>query len=68
MTNQSNRPTHKVYAVREGKKKSFWQEIGAAWEHKDGNGFNVQLSLLPLNGAEIVIRKPREKAELEATA
>ena len=30
----------------------------------DGEGFNVKLDMLPLNGAEIVIRKPKpEEAE-----
>jgi hypothetical protein len=27
--------------------------------HSDGWGFNVKLDYLPLNGAEIVIRKPK---------
>jgi hypothetical protein len=55
-----SRPTHRVYAVRKtGDESSFWTEIGAAWSHQDGKGFNVKLDYLPLNGAEIVIREPR---------
>ena len=64
----SSRPTHRVYAVTKGKDdKSFWSEIGAAWSHQDGKGFNLKLDYLPLNGAEIVIREPRaEQAPAEA--
>jgi len=59
MTTTTKRPSHKVYAVTKGTKRSFWQEIGAAWVHADGEGFKVKLDMLPLNGAEIVIRKPK---------
>jgi hypothetical protein len=56
----SSRPTHRVYAVKKiGDDKSHWTEIGAAWTHQDGKGFNVKLEFLPLAGAEIVIREPR---------
>lgn len=59
-----NRPTHRVYAVRKiGNDKSFWTVIGAAWANRDGKGFNVKLDLLPLTGAEIVIREPRDEDE-----
>jgi hypothetical protein len=62
----SNRPTHRVYAVTKNGKHSFWQPIGAAWAHSDGEGFNLRLEYLPLNDAEIVIRRP--KAEITETA
>ena len=56
----NSRPTHRVYAVKKvGDDKSFWTDIGAAWSHQDGKGFNVKLDFIPLNGAEIVIREPR---------
>ncbi len=62
MTTTSKLPSHKVYAVTKGSKRNFWREIGAAWAHEDGEGFNLKLDMLPLNGAEIVIRKPRAEA------
>jgi len=45
-------PSHHAYHVRgrEGEK-GFWTRIGAAWQHKDGKGFNVQLDCVPLDGA-----------------
>jgi hypothetical protein len=62
MTTTSKLPSHKVYAVTKGSKRNFWREIGAAWAHADGEGFNLKLDMLPLNGAEIVIRKPKADA------
>ena len=67
----SNRPTHRVYAVtRKDPKnrddKGFWQSIGAAWAHEDGKGFTLKLELLPLTGAEIVAREPKDKTEAES--
>ena len=58
----SKRPTHRVYAVKKiGEDNSHWTEIGAAWAHQDGKGFNLKLDYLPLGGAEIVIREPKAK-------
>lgn len=49
--NNSKRPTHYAYQVKEGKdNQSHWQKIGAVWPHKDGNGFRVQLDSFPVNG------------------
>jgi hypothetical protein len=63
MSKSNNRPSHRVYAVSKNGERNFWQPIGAAWAHGDGEGFNVKLEYLPLNAAEIVIRKP--KAEID---
>jgi hypothetical protein len=59
MSKSTNRPSHRVYAVTKNGERNFWQPIGAAWAHGDGEGFNLKLDYLPLNGAEIVIRKPK---------
>jgi hypothetical protein len=59
MSKSSNLPSHRVYAVTREGKKSYWNAIGAAWPHGDGEGFNVKLDFLPINGADIVIRKPK---------
>lgn len=67
MSKSSNLPSHRVYAVTKNGKQSYWRPIGAAWPHGDGEGFNLKLDYLPLNGAEIVIRKPKPEAtEAEA--
>ena len=59
MTTTNKRPSHRVYAVSKTGERSFWREIGAAWSHTDGDGFSLKLDFLPLNGAELVIRKPK---------
>jgi hypothetical protein len=66
MNKSTNHPSHRVYAVTKTGKQSFWRPIGAAWAHSDGEGFNLKLEYLPLNGAEIVVRTP--KAEITETA
>jgi hypothetical protein len=59
----SKLPTHNVYTVRnrEGRK-PFWTKIGSAWAHADGNGFNVQLECVPLDG-RITLRVVSEKQD-----
>lgn len=68
MSKSTNRPSHRVYAVTKNGERSFWNAIGAAWAHSDGEGFNLQLDYLPLNpGTQIVIRKPKA-GEAEAAS
>lgn len=62
----SNKPAFNAYTVQdrgEGKD-AFWLKIGAAFEHKDSKGFNLELQALPIDG-RIVLRewKEPEKAE-----
>jgi hypothetical protein len=51
-TKPSNKsPSHFAYHVRDREgKKSVWTRIGSAWPHADGNGFNLQVELVPLDG------------------
>jgi hypothetical protein len=60
-------PAYRIYSVAKhgGDKKSTWQEIGAAWKHKDGKGLNLQFNARPLEGAEIVLRIPSAKGKSE---
>ncbi len=47
----SKSPTHSVYHVRDRQGgKAFWTRIGAAWAHTDGQGFNIQVECVPLDG------------------
>ena len=66
MSKSPNLPSHRVYAVVRNGKQSYWHPIGAAWPHGDGEGFNLKLDYLPLNGADIVIRKPKVETETAA--
>ena len=59
----SKTPSHIAYQVRDREGgKGFFTRIGAAWQHKDGQGFNVQLDCVPLDG-RIVLRVASEKKE-----
>ena len=49
-TSSGNRPTHIAYQVRDSGDDGFWTRIGAAWPHKDGKGFSLQLDAVPLDG------------------
>ena len=49
-------PTHKaLQAVKRGER-TFWNELGAAWPHKDGKGMTVKLVSLPIDG-EVILRE-----------
>ena len=49
---------YRVYSVIERPKQDdFWLNIGAAFPHEDGEGFNVLLQALPLHGnGKLVMR------------
>ena len=61
MANQQ--PSYTAYTVseREGKD-DFWIAIGAAFMHQDGDGFNLVLQALPIDG-KIVLRLPKTQDE-----
>ena len=61
---KDTRPSHAVYTVEGQGKTSYWTKIGAAWAHESGEGFNIQLTALPLDG-RLVVRKPKPKADQE---
>ena len=60
---QSKQPTHRAYSVirREGQD-DFWLNVGLAFPHKDGKGFNIMLQAFPLDG-KIVCREVAEEEE-----
>ena len=60
---ETSTPAFAVYTVIEREKQDpFWLRIGAAWEHKDGHGYNVTLDALPHNG-RLVLRLPKVEEE-----
>lgn len=59
--NTGNKPTHNAFFVQGEGDNTKWTELGVAWSHKDGKGFNVKLNLLPVNfDGEIVVRERKE--------
>lgn len=60
----SKKPTHTVFQVTKSGENSYWNKVGAAWEHQDGTGYNIKFDAFPLKG-EIVMRPAKEKTEDE---
>lgn len=60
-------PTHGVYAIRNytsgGEQRSDWTKLGVAWAHRDGNGFNIKLTALPLDGELTIYPFADKKAD-----
>ncbi|POZ49679.1 hypothetical protein [Methylovulum psychrotolerans] len=64
-----NKPSHTAYIVRDYTKKdtgeadSSWLKVGAAWLHKDGKGFDLQLEALPVDGRLVIrLNEPKKNA------
>jgi hypothetical protein len=59
----SRSPSHVAYQVRDREgQKAIFTRIGAAWPHKDGQGFNIQIEAVPLDG-RITLRVPTDKKD-----
>lgn len=56
-SNESNRPTHGLYQVRN--EKAPWVRVGSAWLHKDERGANLIFDSIPLTG-RVVLRELTE--------
>lgn len=66
--NQKNtRPTHAVYVVEGSGDNAYWTKVGAAWPHDDGDGFNITLVAMPVDG-KISLRKIKAKSNTEGRA
>ena len=53
----SNKPTFIAYQVEDGGQgedtsKGHWTEVGAAWPHKDGKGYSINLRAHPVDGRQ----------------
>jgi CHC2 zinc finger len=69
VVSENHRPTHKAFTVEdrgEGEDAdAFWTRVGSAWPHKDGKGFNIVLSALPVNGRVVLREFTDEEAKAE---
>ena len=59
------KPAYRAYSVikRDGKE-DFWLNLGVAFPHDDGEGFNILLQALPLD-AKIVLRTYKESEQVQ---
>lgn len=58
---QPMKPSFSVFTVEDRGEDNdpFWLKIGAAFEHKDGKGYNLTLQALPTDG-RLVLREYKE--------
>jgi hypothetical protein len=56
---------YRIYSLIERPKQDdFWLNIGAAYPHKEGDGFNLVLQTLPLHGnGKLVMRAYEPEAQ-----
>ena len=59
------KPAYRAYTVikREGKD-DYWLNLGVAFPHEDGEGFNLLLQALPTDG-KLVLRRYKEDEDEE---
>jgi hypothetical protein len=64
MTDTKHLPAFRIYGVTKPSEENqaVWQEIGAAWKHKDGKGHTLQFRALPMIGAQVILREPKTSA------
>ena len=57
----AQQPSYRAYTVvkRGEGQDDFWLAIGAAFMHQDGDGYNLVLQALPIDG-KVVLRLPKD--------
>ena len=56
-------PSHIAYQVNEGEDgKAYFNRVGSAFEHKDGQGYNVLLDSVPVDG-RVTLRTHKERLQ-----
>ncbi len=50
------------YTVREAKNsdQAYWSKVAIAWVHKDGNGYNIQMDAVPVDGKLVLRTVPED--------
>ena len=61
MTKETRNPDYIVYFVP-NRKNAFWTRIGAAWNHRDGKGLNIETDFVPVGDGRFVLRDFEEIA------
>ncbi len=57
---------YRVYSIIQRlKQDDYWLNIGVAFPHEDGKGFNVMLQALPLHGDGKIVLREHEAKEHE---
>lgn len=60
---RKKQPSFEAFHAKDGPEdKSYFNRVGAAFPHKDGEGHTVVLDSVPVDG-RIVLRTPRERLD-----
>ena len=63
----NRQPNYTAYTVvKREDADDFWIPIGGAWMHEDGDGYNVGMQALPIDG-KVVLRLPKAQNEQPPT-
>ncbi len=57
----TKRPTHNIWRVTGEGTEGRWVKVGAAWPHRNGDGFTLVFDAVPVSG-RTVLRKIKAKA------
>jgi hypothetical protein len=58
---------YRVYSIiKREKQDDYWLNIGVAFPHEDGKGFNVMLQALPIHGNGKIVLREHEAKDHEA--
>ena len=63
----TKKPAFIAYAVTGEGKQTFWTRIGSAWPQASGEGFNIELNALPVNG-RIILMLPKVEQGVDEAA
>lgn len=59
--NSGNKPDFIAYNVTQSNDgKGHWNKVGAAWQHQDGQGYDLALDSIPVDG-RVTLRELREE-------
>ncbi len=59
---RSNGPSFVALSARDVGEKTYYNRVGAAFPHKDGEGHTVDLESVPVNG-RIILRTPKDRLQ-----
>jgi hypothetical protein len=62
---ESKSPALIAWHVRKGGERSYWDRVGVVFAHKDGQGFDLILDAVPVDG-RVTLRAPSEKPDQAA--
>ena len=62
-------PDYVAYTVRDRgpDKDAAWNRVGAAWQHRDGKGYDLQLDASPVDGRVTLREQRREEYKASRT-